>query len=208
MLEVTPIETRSLSLLSYIIRDRVSGECLVVDPPRDIGLHIRQDLKVKTVVNTHIHFDHTLGNAFFRGKTRILAHRDDGQVFYCAVNAAVTAVLTRRIPPRIAFTLREGDQISLGDEKLAVFHTPGHSPGSICLAWPGNLISGDTIFAGGVGRTDLPFGDSAQLKRSLTRLMTLPDDTLVWPGHNYGATYPITMRANRRALVWALNSLG
>lgn len=208
MLEVTTIETRSLSLLSYIIRDRASGECLVVDPPRDIGSHIRPGLQVKAVINTHIHFDHTLGNPFFRGKTRILAHHDDGRVLYCALNTAFTAVLARRIPPRVAFTLREGDEISLGEEKLAVLHTPGHSPGSICLAWPGNLISGDTIFAGGVGRTDLPLGDSALLKRSIARLMTLPDETLVWPGHNYGATYPITMRANRRALVWALNSLG
>ena len=207
MLEVTPIETPQFNLLSYIIRDAAAGACIVVDPPKEIGACLSNGTKVQAVINTHIHFDHTLGNPYFRGKTPILAHRADRKILYCVANALFTTLFSGRIPPRIAFTLSHGDVITLGEEKLTVIHTPGHSPGSICLYWPDNLISGDTIFAGGIGRTDIPLGDSAALKESIKQLMELPDDTLIWPGHNYGMKYPVTMKINRRALVWAMDSM-
>ena len=207
MLSVTPIATPAFALLSYVVREPLSRECLVIDPPRDIQSWLSDGDRIKAVVNTHIHFDHTQGNPHFRGQTRVLAHRAERSILMRGVNAVFTLLTSGRMQPRIAFTLAEGDRFSLGGEHITVLHTPGHSPGSICLYWPGNLIAGDTILAGGVGRTDIPLGSSEALKRSITRLMDLPEDTLIWPGHNYGATYPVTMQANRRALVWALNTL-
>lgn len=207
MLAITPIETPGFALLSYVVREPLSQECLIIDPPRQIGAWIGNGERIKTVVNTHIHFDHTQGNPHFRGRNRVLAHRAENSILMRAVNTGFTLLTSGRIQPPIDFTLNDGDRIMLGDVPLTVLHTPGHSPGSICLYWPGNLIAGDTIFAGGIGRTDIPLGNSAALKRSISRLMELPEDTLVWPGHNYGTTYPVTMQANRRALVWALNTL-
>jgi glyoxylase-like metal-dependent hydrolase (beta-lactamase superfamily II) len=68
-------------------------------------------------------------------------------------------------------------------------HTPGHSPGSICLSWEGNLLTGDTVFAEGIGRTDIPGGSMPRMKESITRIMALPDGTIIWPGHSYGGRY-------------------
>jgi len=74
----------------------------------------------------------------------------------------------------------------VGDNLIKVLHTPGHSPGSICLYWDGNLISGDLVFAEGIGRTDIPGGSMSLLKKSIRDIMTLPGDTIIWPGHSYG----------------------
>jgi glyoxylase-like metal-dependent hydrolase (beta-lactamase superfamily II) len=208
MLEINASEEPRFSILSYIIRDTVSGECFIVDPHPGLIGSLDRDLKIKAVINTHIHFDHTLGNPAFRSVAPVWAHCLERRVLYYAANMFFTTLFSGRIPGRIDFRLTEGETLKLGDESISVMHTPGHSPGSLCLYWPGNLISGDTIFVAGVGRTDLPLGRTADLKDSVKRLMDyLPGDTLIWPGHNYASQYPITMAANRRALVWVLNNL-
>lgn len=90
--------------------------------------------------------------------------------------------------------LRDGDELTFGNESVKVIHTPGHSPGCICLYWPGHVITGDTMFVAGVGRTDLPGGSHVVLADSIKKkLFTLPDDTKVLPGHNYGATRTSTI---------------
>lgn len=207
MLEVIPHEAPQFSILSYVILETLSRECFIVDPYPGLRQTIGHDLTIKAVINTHIHFDHILGNPAFKGMAPIWAHRNERSLAYYVFNLFFTALSSRRIPGRIDFRLSEGDTLTLGGDELKVLHTPGHSPGSICLYWPGNLIAGDTIFVAGVGRTDIPLGSSADLKISIRRLMDLPDDTLVWPGHNYASRYPVNMKVNRRALQWALNSL-
>jgi glyoxylase-like metal-dependent hydrolase (beta-lactamase superfamily II) len=83
----------------------------------------------------------------------------------------------------------DGQRLPLGRQEAQVLHTPGHTPGSICLYFPGHLFTGDTLFVGAAGRTDLPGGSLSQLIASLEeKIMPLPDDTRVWPGHDYGET--------------------
>ena len=208
MLVLSAYEEPRFSILSYIIRETDSGECFIVDPHPGLIKSLDGDLKIKAVINTHIHFDHTLGNPAFRGIAPVWAHRMERRALYYAANMFFTTLISGKIPGRIDFRLSEGDLLMLGNERVTVLHTPGHSPGSLCLYWPGNLIAGDTIFVAGVGRTDLPLGSAADLKSSIKRLMDqLPGETLVWPGHNYASQYPVTMAVNRRALAWVLKDL-
>jgi glyoxylase-like metal-dependent hydrolase (beta-lactamase superfamily II) len=99
-------------------------------------------------------------------------------------------------PPltRVDLPVVDGHQLSLGRFQATVIHTPGHTPGSICLYFPGHLFTGDTLFVGAAGRTDLPGASLDQLIKSLEeKIMPLPDDTIVWPGHDYGDTPTSTL---------------
>jgi hydroxyacylglutathione hydrolase len=190
VLNVRQIATPSFALLSYIITDSESGESFVIDPPADFDTHAdRVSLDIKAVINTHIHPDHTMGDHLFSGKVPILAHIDEGRLFQRIMNSSLAAMFTARIPPKISFTLSEGSDLRLGVASIDVLHTPGHSPGSLCLYWTGNLISGDTIFVEGIGRTDIPGGSFSQIRASIGRLLDLPGNTRVWPGHSYGEKY-------------------
>ena len=206
MLRVEQIATRSFSLLSYVIRDEPTNECLIIDPPADIVSRVRLDeLKIKAVINTHIHPDHTQGNSKLAGKAPILAHPEENMWLLRGYNTLFTFLMSGRIQPDISFSLIENTPIALGDTAIKVLHTPGHSPGSVCLSWEGNLISGDTVFVQGVGRTDIPGGSTALLKKSITRIMSLPGDTLIWPGHSYGGT-KATLEQITPMLQWVVKS--
>jgi len=207
MIKITPVASKYFSLLSYIIADEEAGECLVVDPAKEISGYLDKALKVSAVVNTHIHFDHTLGIAGFGKSIKVMAHGRENRTFYRITNRFISTIVSGRKAPKISFSLKDGDVIRLGKNDIRVIHTPGHSPGSICLYWDGNLVSGDTMFIGGVGRTDIPHGSSSALKKSLQRLLELPGETLIWPGHAYSGRYPVTLEENRRAIVWMMNSL-
>jgi len=207
MIKVIPFESRYFSLLSYILADHDRGECIIIDPAREISSSIENPLKIKSVSNTHIHFDHTQGNPFVGRLSPIKAHKLENKPLYRLTNTLISSVMAGKKPPKTSFSLEDGDEIALGGTIIRILHTPGHSPGSICLYWDGNLISGDTMFTGGIGRTDIPHGSSTSIKKSLAMLLDLPDDTLIWPGHVYGSRYPLTLKENRRAVVWSMNSL-
>jgi glyoxylase-like metal-dependent hydrolase (beta-lactamase superfamily II) len=99
-------------------------------------------------------------------------------------------------PPlsRVDLRVEDGQALPLGRHQAIVLHTPGHTPGAICLHFPGHLFTGDTLFVEAAGRTDLPGGSLEMLIHSLeTKIMPLPDDTTIWPGHDYGDTYPTTL---------------
>lgn len=208
MLIVEQIATKSFSLLSYVIRDDESGECIVVDPPLDMLRRFDlAGMDLKAVINTHIHPDHTSGNRLFKGMAPILAHVGENTPALRLFNAVFSLFITFRAQPDISFSLSEGSSIQIGRHAITVMHTPGHSPGSICLSWDGNLLTGDTIFAEGIGRTDIPGGSMARMKQSIGRIMTLPDETMIWPGHSYGNTYSATLGGIRPFLRWVLQSL-
>jgi hydroxyacylglutathione hydrolase len=208
MISIEQIATRGFSLLSYIIRDGATGEVIIIDPPHHITHRPGLDaLRIKAIINTHIHPDHTMGNPSLADKAPVLAHPGENIWFLRLYNTLFTFLLTGHIQPRIAFTLSEIARLTLGDTSIEVLHTPGHSPGSICLCWDGNLITGDTVFAEGIGRTDLPGGNMAHMKKSITRIMDLPDNTLIWPGHSYGNKMKATLSQVRPNLSRVITSI-
>jgi len=157
---------------SYIIADEATAEAVVVDPglepEKELKILERNGLQLKYVIATHDHFDHTGGNA-------VLAEKTGAEI------AMHESARSRR-----DIELRDGDVLKVGDIELRIIHTPGHTPESICILAGKELITGDTLFVGKVGGTG--YGDDArdEYESLHGKLMTLPPDTRVWPGHDYG----------------------
>lgn len=178
----------------YIAAD--SGDALIIDPgdnPESI-IHIVEDANysILGIVNTHCHGDHIAANG------RLIEHFDCPLMIHeldssglsdPIYNLSALLGYSSSISPPADRFLHEGDTIQVGCIALEVIHTPGHSPGGICLYGGGLLFTGDTLFAGGVGRTDLPGGSFQQLMSSIkSKLLRLPDSTKVYPGHGPSTT--------------------
>lgn len=167
-----------------------SRKAVVIDPGADLELieaAVRKhDLTVELILNTHGHFDHIGANAGLKESTGapLLIHKDDVKLLQMAKIQATTYGLPAEDSPLPDTELQGGEILTFGAQTLEVFHTPGHSPGCVCFYREGLLISGDTLFAGSVGRTDLPGGDHQQLLDSIQdKLAGLPPQTKVLPGH-------------------------
>lgn len=182
--DITMIDLSGLDSNVYIIGDTAvdtgTGFNFVrlYDALKKIGIGIND---IKSVINTHCHFDHTGGDGYFL-KAKIAIHESDAKAVEDGDDDLVNAGFFdgKAKPKKIDHKLKEGDKIS----GLKVIHTPGHTPGSISLIdeEKGILFSGDTIFADGIGRTDRPGGDEKELEKSINRIMELDFDTLL-PGH-------------------------
>jgi len=188
----------------YLIGDRETGECVVVDPAwavRDlVEIAGRDGMRLVGALATHHHPDHIggdlLGMTDVEGLPELLrvcpvpvhCHRDEAPWVRRTVGLDASDL-----------SLREGgDVIRVGDVPITVLHTPGHTPGSQCFVVENRLVAGDTLFLEGCGRTDFPGGDSEEMFRSLhERLATLPDDTVLYPGHLYSAAPSATLGATR-----------
>jgi glyoxylase-like metal-dependent hydrolase (beta-lactamase superfamily II) len=126
-------------------------------------------------------------------------HELDDQMFNSAQGKEMARQWGFTPSPPADMTIKDGDQIVVGDVSLKVIHTPGHSPGGICLLGDSNLFTGDTLFVGGIGRTDLPGASMTQFMKSIKeRLLTLSGETIVWPGHDYGVSPSSTIEVERR----------
>ncbi|QUC64214.1 MBL fold metallo-hydrolase [Nitrosopumilus sp. K4] len=172
-MKVHQIQVGNMQNFTYVVEDEDTGEAIVIDPSWDlIELELiikRNDLKVKYIVNTHHHFDHTLGN--------------EGMVN--STNAKIIQHEASELQHDVS--VKDGDVIEFGNSKLTVYHTPGHSKDSMCLIGDGKIFSGDTLFVGNCGRVDLPGGSAKELYHSLFDVLYSLDDNLVlYPGHNYG----------------------
>lgn len=173
----------------FIIGDDKSKECFIVDPgdepDRILDLVNENGLKVKYIVCTHAHFDHiaVVSDIKIETKAEIVLHRDDLEIYRSSKEHAASWGFDLDSQPEPDLFVAEGDTLEIGDLKFEILHTPGHSPGGICLYGEGIIITGDTLFAGSVGRTDLHGGDIGKLKKSFKRLLSLPDDVEVLPGH-------------------------
>jgi hydroxyacylglutathione hydrolase len=175
-----------------ILGDETSHEAIVIDPGDDISrimAVLRQhSLTVKQIVITHAHIDHIAGAARLKQLTGapILYNQNDlPLVKMMDIQAGWLGIGTPEVPPPDD-TLDDGKTIAIAGLTGTILHTPGHTQGSVCLYLPAHslLIAGDTLFAGSVGRTDLPGGNTSQLIASIhDRLLTLPDDVKVIPGH-------------------------
>lgn len=176
------------STFTYVLVDRGTREAIVVDcvdhqAARDLALVRRLDLAVRYVVETHTHADHITGAARLREETGAKA----AAPFKCGISPADVQ-------------LAHGDQLEFGaSEALLAIHTPGHTAGSTSYLWRGNVLTGDTLLIDGCGRTDFQSGDAASLYDSVhERLFTLPDDTRVWPAHDYRGNTVSTIGYEKR----------
>jgi glyoxylase-like metal-dependent hydrolase (beta-lactamase superfamily II) len=175
----------------WIIGSRRTREAIAIDPgdqPEEI-LALAKDmgLEIKLIANSHAHIDHILGVRGVKEATgaRFLLHAGDLTIAKSAAGSAA-ALLGQAVepPPEPDAFLEDGDEVEVAGVKLKVLHTPGHTPGSLSFYTEGMLFSGDTLFRGSIGRTDLPGGDYRQEMSSIVdRLLALPDETVVLPGH-------------------------
>ena len=183
--QVGPLENNA-----YLVVDPDSSEAVLVDPgmgSEGVADVIRsRGLRLTAVVNTHAHFDHTYNNAHFLEAfgCPLLIHEAELDLLRDMSRHAEAFGFAGRTSPDPSRFLRDGDEIRVGGGALRVAHTPGHTPGGVCLMSEGQVITGDTLFAQSIGRTDLPGGNYDQLVQSIrTALYALPESTEVHPGH-------------------------
>ncbi len=194
----------SMANFMYLIGDRSTGECVVVDPayaPRDlVEVAAADGMRLVGALATHYHADHVGGSLFGH---RLVGVRELLEV----LPEPVPVHVQRAEAPWVARTtgLGEGelavhdpgDTITVGEVEVTCLHTPGHTPGSQCFLVGGRLVAGDTLFLDGCGRTDLPGSDPDAMYDSLARLARLPDDVIVYPGHRYSLASSGTIAAVR-----------
>lgn len=202
---IDQIQIPGFEVFCYILGDAQTGEGIVVDPggPAE-GILQRAEARgvtnIAMIVNTHCHVDHVMGNASMKSATGapIAIHEADAEGL-STPSYMMLAMFNATASPAADVLLTDGQLITFGNESVTVIHTPGHSPGGVCLHFPGYVITGDTLFVGGVGRTDLGGGSFDVLQQSIrTKLFTLPDDTIVLPGHNYGVTPTSTIGREKK----------
>lgn len=187
---------------TYVVVDEATKKCAVVDPgmiaPEEENALVnyieRNGLTVTHVINTHLHVDHAVGDKFVGDKFKVpvLGHKSDETLGARMQQQAMMFGMREKLDAvSLTSYLEDGDKVKVGDGELDVLHVPGHSPGSIALYDPEGkyVIVGDALFDGSIGRTDLPGGDFRTLINSIrSKLLTLPDDTTVYPGHGPATT--------------------
>ncbi|MGB2782867.1 MAG: MBL fold metallo-hydrolase [Atribacterota bacterium] len=189
----------------YLIACEKTQKAAVIDPGGEeeidliLSLLQKNNLSLKYIINTHGHIDHIAGNNLLKAKTEalLLIHKLDADMLVDA-NKNFSSFMGKEIcsPPADKF-LEEGGEIPLGRLKLTVIHTPGHTPGGISLALDNIVFTGDTLFAGSIGRIDLPGGSYQDLQKSIKeKLLVLSDDTIIYPGHGPGSTIGEERRKN------------
>ncbi|TAL26598.1 MAG: MBL fold metallo-hydrolase [Nitrospirae bacterium] len=178
----------------FIVADEKTKEAMAIDPgdepDRIIEIIKENNLRVKYIVCTHAHFDHVGAISDIKDETgaRIVIHQEERELYNGARDHAAFLGYELEPLPEPDMLVNEGDKLEIGDLKFEILHTPGHSPGGICLYGENVVFTGDTLFAGSVGRTDFYGGDMNKLKKSFSRLMSLPPDTKVFAGHGPSST--------------------
>ncbi len=198
-----PIASQMVNYI-YLIGDAKTKQCVVIDPAWDIKGIIdvarKDDMEIVAALASHYHPDHIGGDLFgysVEGLKTLLellpikvhAHKDEAEGLKIVTEISETDLVRRE----------SGDVLEVGRIKIQFIHTPGHTPGSQCFLVDKNLVSGDTLFVKGCGRVDLPGSDPAKMYESLTqKLAKLPDETAVYPGHDYGEVPKSTIGQEKR----------
>lgn len=181
---------------TYLVVCPETREAAVIDPAgeseRILATAAAHAARVVVVLNTHGHADHVQANVELKNATGapVCMHAEDDR-FFADPEIRVRSERELGLPPAPPADRRlaDGDRLPLGRLAVEVLHTPGHTPGSVCFLVAGHLFTGDTLFVGDVGRTDLAGGSLDRLLQSLAdKIVGLPDETVVWPGHDYGDT--------------------
>lgn len=179
----------------YVVACQETKEALVIDPGGEPGPVVayleKNGLTAKYIVNTHGHIDHIMGNDQLKKATgaKVMIHEADAEMLQNPqLNLSGFMGGAIKLAPADQL-LTEGDTVEVGKISLEVLHTPGHTKGGICLAGNGVVFTGDTLFAGSIGRTDFPGGSFETLIKAIkTKILPLPDDTAVYPGHMQEST--------------------
>lgn len=201
-MRIAKFEFSLFGINTYVVYDSKTRECVIIDPGMMgkeeenamRGFIDREHLKVTGLINTHLHIDHAVGDKFVVDTygTPLQAHKaDEPLIERIREQAEMFGIREKVHPADVSVYLTEGDRIKVGNGTLEVIHVPGHSPGGIALydRKDGFLISGDSLFHGSIGRTDLPGGNMQQLVRGVKeKLLSLPDSTVVYPGHGPATT--------------------
>jgi len=185
----------SMAVCCYVLGCEETKKGVIVDPGGDeaaiLALCKEEGLTIEYIIATHGHPDHVCGNRKIKEATgaRIVMHAADDAFFNKPEVHQYFSMLGLEHSPAADILVQDGDTITFGKQTLQVIHTPGHTPGGICLYSGSDLFSGDTLFVGAIGRTDFPGGDMGQFMDSIRqKILTLPDDTVIWPGHGYGGS--------------------
>ncbi|HXG54164.1 MAG TPA: MBL fold metallo-hydrolase [Vicinamibacterales bacterium] len=200
------IETRAVAPFfknGYVLGCELTREAVVIDPGDEVdGLLdalTGHGLTAKYILLTHAHLDHITGVAAARRALHVPVwlHEADNFLYEGVVQQGMMFGLRVEPQPRVDHFYEAGQRLRFGEHEVAVHHTPGHCPGGVCLAVDGKLFVGDTLFAGSIGRTDLPGGDSAVLLDSIRNvLFGFPDETPVYSGHGEVTTIGREKRTN------------
>lgn len=177
MKTMTRLPLGMLQTNCYILSN--GNRCLIVDPgdePERVLAFLEQNgLTAEAILLTHGHYDHV-------GAVRALVAELDCDVYICEADLSLPSHMTAG-PLYHSHTYSDGDRLTLAGMEFTVIHTPGHTPGSVCLLFGMDLIAGDTLFEGSIGRTDFPGSDHGAMLHSLEKLKKLPDEVRVYPGH-------------------------
>jgi len=176
----------------YLVGSKSTREVALIDPAWDIDAlltHIKEkDLKLTSVLVTHYHPDHIgggMGGHSIEGIAELL-EKDPVKIFVHKLEAEGVKKVTG-VSDIDLNIVESGDHLTIGENDIEFLHTPGHTPGSQCFKVNNNLVSGDTLFVQGCGRVDLPGSNSEDMFHSLQKLSSLPNETILYPGHNYSA---------------------
>jgi glyoxylase-like metal-dependent hydrolase (beta-lactamase superfamily II) len=200
--KVTTLGVGPLQENCYLVVDEASREAALVDPGAEGERLVRavqeSGARLVAVWLTHAHFDHVgaVGAVQRAFGVPIHLHPAEAPLYARAAASARSYGLELEQPPDADAPLAEGDVVSLGELRFDVWHAPGHAPGHVVFVGAGAAFVGDCLFAGSVGRTDLPLADPRQLARTLERLSTLPPETVVYPGHGPATTIGAELASN------------
>ncbi|HSG80928.1 MAG TPA: MBL fold metallo-hydrolase [Gemmatimonadota bacterium] len=180
---------------AYLAICEATGKCALVDPGADAERLLQavanEKAEVEVILLTHAHLDHIGGVADAKRETGapVYLHPADAPLYRAAPEQAIAFGLHMEAQPEPDEQLLDGQVVRIGESKLEIVHTPGHSPGHVCLIGDGLALVGDCVFAGSIGRTDLPGGDFRTLMESIrAKLLMLPDDTVLYSGHGPATT--------------------
>ena len=188
---VEQILVTDMVVFCYLVVDEVTAKAVLIDPAGDFDRILKKIKEHKAevihIINTHGHIDHTMGNAEAVRLTgaKVMIHKED-------------AFMLRGTNYEIDF-INDGQSIEFGMSRLNVIHTPGHSGGGICLYTNGCIFTGDTLFTEGMGRTDIGNASQKEIMLSISKkILSFPDDTIIYPGHHYGRKPTSTVSEQKR----------
>ena len=187
---------------TYVVGDESTKKCIVVDPGANfidiMNFVKRKNLSIEYIVLTHGHGDHITNVLKLKEATnaQVVAHQDEREILLDKKKNLSASLPSNTVELDADIYVKDNDTLKVGDMKLKFIHTPGHTPGSMCIKIDKHMLTGDTLFAGSIGRTDFYGGDYKQIMKSLRKLAKYDDNAVIYPGHGPTSTIGAEKRMN------------